>query len=118
MKDETYSGAFVVNETVLQMVNLDLPFGGVGMSGYGRYHGESGFINFSNPKSILESKAFNPYPLTARYGPFDEGKKKLMLKLIDGKKITYGQIGNFCLTILIVIALALFLGLFVIPRYA
>jgi len=32
-----------VNEVVMQIGNADLPFGGVGMSGYGRYHGKSGF---------------------------------------------------------------------------
>lgn len=44
----TSSGAFVVNDAVLQMANHHLPFGGVGSSGYGRYHGISGFKNFSN----------------------------------------------------------------------
>jgi aldehyde dehydrogenase (NAD+) len=41
------------------MANPNLPFGGVGCSGSGRYHGKSGFINFSNPKSICETKASN-----------------------------------------------------------
>ena len=38
-KAGTSSGAFVVNDVVVQMLNSHLPFGGVGGSGYGRYHG-------------------------------------------------------------------------------
>lgn len=37
--NETSSGSFVTNETLYQNLNPDLPFGGVGYSGYGRYHG-------------------------------------------------------------------------------
>lgn len=39
VKKHTYSGSFVVNDAVVQMLNCHLPFGGVGESGYGRYHG-------------------------------------------------------------------------------
>lgn len=40
VKEETISGAFVVNDVVVQLMNPSFPFGGVGSSGYGRYHGE------------------------------------------------------------------------------
>ncbi len=52
IKERTSSGAFVVNDAVVQLLNCHLPFGGVGKSGSGRYHGKSGFLAFSNPKSI------------------------------------------------------------------
>ena len=39
VKNNTYSGSFVLNDVVVQMLNCHLPFGGVGDSGYGRYHG-------------------------------------------------------------------------------
>ncbi len=39
VQSSTSSGAFVVNDTVCQMLNTALPFGGVGKSGYGRFHG-------------------------------------------------------------------------------
>jgi acyl-CoA reductase-like NAD-dependent aldehyde dehydrogenase len=70
VRDETSSGSFVVNEAVLQMANNYLPFGGVGKSGYGRYHGKSGFVAFSNAKSVCETKAFNPYPISCRFPPY------------------------------------------------
>jgi len=48
VKEKTSSGALIQNETVIQMVNSDLPFGGVGNSGMGRLHGYEGFKSFSN----------------------------------------------------------------------
>jgi acyl-CoA reductase-like NAD-dependent aldehyde dehydrogenase len=50
---ETSSGAFAVNEAVFQAASSDLPFGGVGMSGYGKYHGFDGFKALSNNKAVL-----------------------------------------------------------------
>lgn len=47
------TGAINTNDVVMQVSSDYLPFGGVGASGYGRYHGEAGFQQFSNPKSIV-----------------------------------------------------------------
>lgn len=49
----TTSGSAVVNDTLLQFVQDDMPFGGVGPSGMGAYHGEEGFKTFSHAKSVL-----------------------------------------------------------------
>lgn len=43
VEKETSSGAYVVNDVLVHLLNPDLPFGGVGMSGYGKYHGKAGF---------------------------------------------------------------------------
>ena len=51
---ETRSGGVTINDTLLHIAIEDLPFGGVGTSGMGRYHGKSGFDTFSYQKSILE----------------------------------------------------------------
>lgn len=49
----TSSGGAVVNDTLLHIVNNHLPFGGVGNSGYGKYHGRFSFETFSNPKAVV-----------------------------------------------------------------
>jgi aldehyde dehydrogenase (NAD+) len=51
--DETRSGSACVNTTMEQFAATGLPFGGVGPSGSGRYHGRSGFETFSNPRAVL-----------------------------------------------------------------
>ena len=60
--DNTSSGAFVVNEVMMHMVNHEIGFGGVCASGYGRYGGYEGFKNFSNPKSVMIKPTTNFYP--------------------------------------------------------
>ena len=51
IKKETSSGSFVVNEVAFQAVHPGLPFGGVGNSGYGHYHGRYGFKAMSHAKA-------------------------------------------------------------------
>ena len=55
----TTSGSAVVNDTLLQFVQDDMPFGGVGASGMGAYHGEQGFRTFSHAKSVLVQSRFS-----------------------------------------------------------
>jgi aldehyde dehydrogenase (NAD+) len=50
---ETSSGGVCVNEVMVQVGVSELPFGGVGESGYGSYHGQWGFETFSHRKSVL-----------------------------------------------------------------
>ncbi len=49
----TVSGGVTVNDTLLHIAHDNLPFGGVGDSGWGAYHGEQGFLRFSHQKSVL-----------------------------------------------------------------
>ena len=51
LRRETVSGSLVLNDVVMQYTAEDLPFGGVGQSGMGRYHGRDGFRNFSNARA-------------------------------------------------------------------
>ena len=81
---ETSSGAFVVNECVKQMFNQDLPFGGVGDSGYGRLHGKEGFNGCSNLKSVLRKHVLKFYPFTINFAPYTDDKQK-MIRLLAGK---------------------------------
>ncbi len=50
---ETSSGGICVNDTISQIINPELPFGGVGQSGMGNYHGAAGFRTFSHHKSVM-----------------------------------------------------------------
>jgi coniferyl-aldehyde dehydrogenase len=56
--NETYSGGVTINDTLLHAAVEDLPFGGVGASGMGAYHGKAGFEAFSHRKSVLEVRGF------------------------------------------------------------
>ncbi len=56
---ETVSGGASVNETILHVAQDDLPFGGVGASGMGRYHGREGFETFSARKSVFHQARLN-----------------------------------------------------------
>lgn len=53
------SGSLVVNQTITQVAQPDLPFGGVGASGIGAYHAEEGFRTFSHGKSVLRQRGPN-----------------------------------------------------------
>lgn len=64
----TSSGGMCVNDTIMHLANRHLPFGGVGKSGYGRYHGFFSFQTFSNPKALLISHPF--IDIKFRYFPY------------------------------------------------
>ncbi len=69
-------GGGCVNDTVIHIASTHIPFGGVGTSGIGSYHGEKSFETFSHFKSVLEkSNAIDP-PI--RYTPYSKGKDKLI----------------------------------------
>jgi aldehyde dehydrogenase (NAD+) len=50
---EVASGGGMINEVVMHFINMNAPFGGVGASGMGNYHGRAGFIDFSHHKTIM-----------------------------------------------------------------
>ncbi|MBU3620957.1 coniferyl aldehyde dehydrogenase [Polynucleobacter sp. CS-Odin-A6] len=60
--DETRSGGVTINDTLLHAAVENLPFGGVGPSGMGAYHGKVGFELFSHRKSVLEVRGFFGIP--------------------------------------------------------
>jgi aldehyde dehydrogenase (NAD+) len=78
--NETSSGGVCVNDTVLHVANGELPFGGVGESGHGAYHGQTGFETFSHRKAVFHRPAWyrDPSLLRPPYTPF---KQKLMRKI-------------------------------------
>ncbi|EJL88946.1 NAD-dependent aldehyde dehydrogenase [Herbaspirillum sp. CF444] len=56
---QTVSGGVAVNDTLLHIAQEDLPFGGVGASGIGAYHGEEGFRRFSHMKPVFRQSRIN-----------------------------------------------------------
>lgn len=73
-------GGGAINDTVIQITNKNLPFGGVGASGIGAYHGKRSFDLFSHQKAIVKKANWLDAPL--RYPPYN-----LPMKLV--KKIKY-----------------------------
>ena len=65
---KTTSGGGCVNDTLMHITNHHLPFGGVGNSGIGRYHGHDSFLAFSNARSIVTTPTW--FDLPVKYVPF------------------------------------------------
>lgn len=78
---ETVSGGVTVNETILHIAQDDLPFGGVGASGMGHYHGREGFETFSKRKAVFRQSRLNGLKLfRAPYGARFEKLLRLLLR--------------------------------------
>jgi len=76
----TSAGMVCINDGFMFAANPNLPFGGVGSSGTGAYHGKIGFDNFSHLKTVMKRSFWFDVPL--RYPPFTDKKFKLLKKLI------------------------------------
>lgn len=74
------AGGICINDTILHLVNPHLPFGGVGGSGFGAYHGQAGVLLFSHRKSILQKSAKFSLPLL--YPPYKESALRLIKKIL------------------------------------
>ena len=74
-------GGGAINESLVQMSNPNLPFGGIGSSGIGAYHSKTGFDTFTHYKSILHKTSwFEP---NIKYTPFTELKSKILRFLLE-----------------------------------
>ena len=73
-------GGGCINDTVIHLATTQMGFGGVGESGMGSYHGESGFKTFSHTKSIVDKKNWIDFPV--RYSPYKEIYLKLLHLLL------------------------------------
>ena len=83
IEKEISFGSGAINDAIMQISNENLPFGGVGNSGFGSYHGEYGFKAFSHYKSILKkSTLFEP---SLKYFPLTNLKLKIIKFLMHFK---------------------------------
>jgi aldehyde dehydrogenase (NAD+) len=78
--DETTSGGVAINATVMHLAVPELPFGGVGPSGMGAYHGRAGFDTFSHKKGVL-SKSTRVDPALA-YPPYTRLKDAILRRFL------------------------------------
>jgi aldehyde dehydrogenase (NAD+) len=76
----TTSGGAVINHTLMHEVIPALPFGGVGESGIGAYHGRASFETFSHRKSVLIKSTWPD--LSLQYPPYNESKQKWLRRLV------------------------------------
>jgi len=79
MKELSFGGG-AINEVIMQFTNPKLPFGGVGESGFGNYHGKKGFFDFSHYKSIMDKPTF--FELSLKYSPYSLRNFKWIKKLL------------------------------------
>ncbi len=65
---KTTSGGVCINDTLMHIANHNIPFGGVGNSGMGKYHGKDSFLIFSNRRGVVKSPTWIDIPF--KYAPF------------------------------------------------
>lgn len=73
MLSRTTSGGGCINDTLMHITNHRLPFGGVGNSGMGKYHGYESFLAFSNKRAIVSTPTWMDMPV--KYVPFKHFNK-------------------------------------------
>ena len=78
--ERTTSGGVTVNHTMLHVAIPDLPFGGVGESGIGAYHGKAGFDTFSHRRAVLAKPSRPDVPVL--YPPYKRWKEAILRRLL------------------------------------
>ncbi|KAG0609697.1 hypothetical protein M758_7G007200 [Ceratodon purpureus] len=81
--EETSSGGLLTNDCLLQFLVPELPFGGVGESGTGSYHGKASFDTFSHHKAILNRGM--GMDISTRYPPFTSKKQSMMRAFLEAR---------------------------------
>ncbi|SDT06066.1 coniferyl-aldehyde dehydrogenase [Halopseudomonas xinjiangensis] len=79
LMEQTHAGGMCINDTVFHVAQDDMPFGGVGPSGMGHYHGHEGFLTFSKAKGVYIKQRYNgARPI---YPPYGGALLKMIYKL-------------------------------------
>lgn len=85
------SGGVCINHVVIHIMNPNLPFGGIGSSGMGAYHGEAGFWTFSHARSVMSQSPWVPSLVDSLKPPYDKKSAKIItdfnIKLGSGIKL-------------------------------
>lgn len=78
--DEISFGNGAINDTIMQVVNPHLPFGGIGMSGIGQYHGKASFDVFSHMKTYVNHSVKLDPPIA--YPPYTKKKENMIKRIL------------------------------------
>ena len=77
--EQTHAGGVTINDTLMHIAQDDMPFGGIGPSGMGHYHGKEGFLSLSKAKAVHKKGKFNSGQFI--YPPYGGALQKLIQKL-------------------------------------
>lgn len=90
------SGGVMVNDVILHVGLANAPFGGIGQSGYGAYHGYFSFRSFSHERTTIEQHLWNEFSLTSRYPPLSQSNEDLMTAAMSryNGKVWFGRKGD------------------------
>ena len=78
--DRCHFGGGCINDTIIHLATSAMPFGGVGESGMGGYHGQAGFDEFTHYRSIVDKKTWMDLPV--RYQRYNKFKRKMLRKFL------------------------------------
>ena len=106
----TTSGSVCVNDVIMQIINPELPFGGVGHSGMGHYHGKYSFDAFSHQKAVMVKPNVNILDPPIRYPPYTPFKATVLPFVQAASWLSYLPQG--LALVLAFLALVLQLGFF------
>ena len=108
---KTSSGGVTINDTVSHIGTEKLPFGGVGLSGLGNYHGKYGFDTFSHKKGVLlkDFSTISELSLNVRYPPYSDKKTNVINMILKKRRgISLGFLDRvviFCLGVVLALIL-------------
>ncbi|KAI8883350.1 aldehyde dehydrogenase [Backusella circina FSU 941] len=88
--DHTNSGGVLINDTLMHLQELSLPFGGVGPSGMGSYHGEMSFNTFTHERSTMVKDTAMENVVSVRYPPYNQDKANVLSALVYGFPGAFG----------------------------
>eukprot|EP00792_Barthelona_sp_PAP020_P001033 TRINITY_DN11703_c0_g1_i1.p1 TRINITY_DN11703_c0_g1~~TRINITY_DN11703_c0_g1_i1.p1 ORF type:complete len:470 (-),score=115.13 TRINITY_DN11703_c0_g1_i1:743-1957(-) len=81
-KTRTTSGSVCINDCLIQVSSAEIPFGGVGNSGMGNYHGYNSFTTFSHMKSVVHRKTWIEVDKNLRYAPYTDDQLKTLKRFM------------------------------------
>lgn len=88
------SGGVVINDTLIHVALPNAPFGGVGMSGYGSYHGYFSYRSFTHERTFVEQAFWNDAILKSRYPPYNETKNTVIASAMVPHREWFGRSGD------------------------